>query len=83
MMHILKTLCLFKYRNDNPGFKCTYHVGHCYFHLSQTCYNYYQINIIIITSSFKLNVFSLISWTFLLYAFHNFITQAMMLFLTS
>ena len=43
MMHILKTLCLFKYRNDNPGFKCTYHVGHCYFHLSQTCYNYYQI----------------------------------------
>ena len=42
-----------------------------------------KLNIIIITSSFKLNVFSLISWTFLLYAFHNFITQAMMLFLTS
>ena len=42
-----------------------------------------KLNIIIIASSFKLNVFSLISWTFLLYAFHNFITQAMMLFLTS
>ena len=42
-----------------------------------------KLNIIIITSSLKLNIFSLISWTFLLYAFHNFITQAMMLFSTS
>ena len=27
MIHILNTLCLFKYINEKPDFKCTYHVN--------------------------------------------------------
>ena len=46
-MHILNTLCMFKYINEKPDFTCTYYVDlHMIYRTDHTVYMLYMLYII-------------------------------------